>query len=84
MGDHAGAEHGGGVFDRVTGSGGEFDAAGFTPSTGVDLGFNDYRATNLTDSIAGFVGTLHDAPRQNWDAVISEELFGLILVEVHS
>ena len=84
MGEHACAEHVGRVFDRVRGSGCEFDATGLAAASGVDLGFDDYGGAEIVGGGGDFVRAFHDAPRQDWDAVFGEELLGLILVEVHS
>ena len=47
MGDHPGAEHVGGVFNCVIRRGSELDATGFAAASGMDLGFDDYGATEF-------------------------------------
>ena len=59
------------------------DAAGLAPTAGVDLGF-DYRLpAQLLGGLAGFLGRVSQYAPGHRDAVASENLFGLILVQLH-
>ncbi|MNN27799.1 hypothetical protein D3C81_1413480 [compost metagenome] len=63
----------------------QLDAARFTATTGVDLGFDN--PLGATDLVAGFCGSFRGVDCEtlgNWQAVFSEQLLTLILVKIHA
>ncbi len=58
----------------------QLNAAGLTPATGVDLGFEHRGAAQLLGSISGLLRRGHqDAPGYD-DAIPGEDLLGLVFV----
>ena len=84
VGGHPSAQHVGGVLDRVVRGGRKLHAASFASTTRMNLRFDDDRAAEFVGCGFRIVSRFHDAPRQYGDAVVFEELLGLVLVEVHS
>jgi hypothetical protein len=61
----------------------DLDASALTASTGVDLGFDDDGASEPLGGGFGFgYGVNHFAPR-HWHAVVCEQGFGLVFVDLH-
>src|SRR5690606_1165180 len=77
-------EHALGVLAHLVEGAGELDAAGLAAATGMDLGLDHPEvAGNGLGRIDRFFGRAGDAPGGHRDAVIGEQLLGLVFVEVH-
>ncbi len=63
----------------------ELDAAGLAAATCVDLGLDHpLRTAQVLGGVDGGVGRIGNFARRYGDAVMREQLFGLVLVEIHS
>jgi hypothetical protein len=60
-----------------------FNPAAFTPSTGVDLGFDHRTATQVGDRPGGFIGSCGYFSVGHGDAVSDEKGFCLVFVDLH-
>ena len=63
----------------------QLDAARFTATTGVDLGFdNPLAAADFVASFCCCFRGVYCVTSGNWQAVFSEQLLTLILVKIHA
>src|SRR5690606_16501078 len=84
VGLHLRAEHALGVLAHLVEAAGELDAAGLAAATGVDLGLDHPEvAGNGLGGVDRLFGRARNAPRRHRDAVVGEQLLGLVFVEVH-
>jgi hypothetical protein len=72
-----------GVRRHVVGTAGQFHATGLAAPSRLDLGLDHDRQTKDAGGGDGVRGIADDPLRADRDAVLREELFGLILVQVH-
>ena len=85
VGFHVGAEHALGGSAHVVEAAAELDAAGLAAAAGVDLRLDHpLRAAKRLGGIDGSVGGIGDLARRHGDAVLREQFFGLVFVEIHS
>ena len=83
-GDEIHAEHGAGDVGGFVGRVREFDAAGFTAATGVNLRFDDDDGSaEALSGGAGFFLAEGDFAARSRDAVAGENRFRLIFVNLH-
>ncbi len=68
---------------RLLGALHDLDPAGLAPAAGVDLRLDDARPAQLARERAGFLGGRRHAPLGHRHAERSQQLFGLVFVDVH-
>src|SRR6201989_3206083 len=85
VGFHVGTEHALGGGADIVQAAAELHATGLTAATGMDLGLDHpLRAAKVLGGVDGGVGRVGNLARRHGDAVLGEQFFSLVLVEIHS
>ncbi len=85
VGFHVGTEHALGSGADVIETAAELDATGLAATTGMDLGLDHpLRTTKVLGGVDSGIGRVGNLARRYGDAVLGEQFFSLVLVEIHS